>query len=109
MAAQNTRNVRFWHLADNRGTATICPLLDQSGQRWILARDGLTADDPKRTLRSLFDHLIGRGEQCDTEPEPKRLRSLKIVGPDLSTCIHRSVDSAFELAVDPQRAVIGKG
>ena len=43
------------------------------------------------------------------EPEPKRLRGLKIFGPDLSTCIHRSVDSSFELAVDPQRAVIGKG
>src|SRR5450759_4274955 len=26
------------------------PLLDQSGQRWILARDGLSANDPKRTL-----------------------------------------------------------
>jgi hypothetical protein len=27
----------------------FCPLLDQSGQRWILARDGLSAYDPKRT------------------------------------------------------------
>jgi hypothetical protein len=24
----------------------VCPLLDQSGQRWILARDGLSACDP---------------------------------------------------------------
>jgi hypothetical protein len=23
--------VRFWHIADIRGTATICPLLDKSG------------------------------------------------------------------------------
>jgi len=28
----------------------ICPLLDQSGQRWILARDGLSAYDPSATL-----------------------------------------------------------
>ena len=28
----------------------VCPLLDQSGQRWILARDGLSAFDPTATL-----------------------------------------------------------
>jgi hypothetical protein len=28
----------------------ICPLLDNSGQRWILARDGLSAFDPTATL-----------------------------------------------------------
>ena len=28
----------------------VCPLLDQSGQRWILARDGLSANDPTATL-----------------------------------------------------------
>jgi hypothetical protein len=28
----------------------ICPLLSKSGQWWILARDGLSANDPKRTL-----------------------------------------------------------
>ena len=27
----------------------VCPLLDNSGQKWILARDGLSAIDPKRT------------------------------------------------------------
>jgi hypothetical protein len=43
-------DVAFWHLADKRGTATICPLLDNSGQRWILARDGLSAFDPTATL-----------------------------------------------------------
>jgi hypothetical protein len=26
------RNVRYWHLADIRGSATFCPLLDKSGQ-----------------------------------------------------------------------------
>jgi hypothetical protein len=33
-----------------RGTATFCPLLDKSGQRWILARGGLSAFDPTATL-----------------------------------------------------------
>jgi hypothetical protein len=28
----------------------ICPLLDQSGQRWISARDGLSAFDPTATF-----------------------------------------------------------
>jgi hypothetical protein len=28
----------------------ICPLSDNSGQRWILARDGLSAYDPSATL-----------------------------------------------------------
>jgi hypothetical protein len=27
----------------------VCPLLDPSGQRWILARDGLSAYDPTET------------------------------------------------------------
>jgi len=42
-------HVRFWHLADIRGTATFCPLPDQSGQRSILAGDDLSANDPKQT------------------------------------------------------------
>jgi hypothetical protein len=25
-------DVGFWHKADNRGSTTICPLLDRSGQ-----------------------------------------------------------------------------
>jgi len=28
--------------------ARVCPLLDQSGQRWILTCDDLSANDPKR-------------------------------------------------------------
>jgi len=28
----------------------FCPLSDNSGQRWIFARDGLSAKDPKWTL-----------------------------------------------------------
>jgi len=30
-------NVRLWHLADIRGTATIWSLLDKSGQRGVLS------------------------------------------------------------------------
>jgi hypothetical protein len=26
---------RYWHLADNRGTATFCPLLGNSGHRSV--------------------------------------------------------------------------
>ena len=36
-----------------RATARLargCPLLDQSGQKWILARDWMSANDPKRTF-----------------------------------------------------------
>jgi hypothetical protein len=43
------RDVGYWHLADNRGTATFCPLSDNSGQTWILAGDGLSANDPYAT------------------------------------------------------------
>jgi hypothetical protein len=42
-------DVAYWHKADIRGTATFCPLLDKNGQNPILARDGLSANDPKRT------------------------------------------------------------
>ena len=31
------------------GCARECPLSDHSGQKWILARDGLSAYDPKQT------------------------------------------------------------
>jgi hypothetical protein len=37
-------------LSGQSNRTRVCPLLDQSGQWWILARDGLTANDPKRTL-----------------------------------------------------------
>jgi integrase len=36
-------NARRGHLADSRCAATICPLLDKSGQNSILARNGLSA------------------------------------------------------------------
>jgi hypothetical protein len=40
--------VRWSLLALNGQTnrARVCPLLGNSGQRWILASDGLSANDP---------------------------------------------------------------
>src|ERR1035437_8159989 len=38
-------------LSGQSNSARVCPLLDQSGQRSILAADGLSAFDPKRTFR----------------------------------------------------------
>jgi hypothetical protein len=35
------------------GCADRCPLLGNSGQRWVLACDGLSANDPKRTSGQL--------------------------------------------------------
>jgi hypothetical protein len=37
-------------LALDVGGLKFCPLLDQSGQRWILAGAGLFANDPSATL-----------------------------------------------------------
>jgi hypothetical protein len=37
-------------LSGQSNRTRVCPLLDNSGQRWILARDGLSADDPSATL-----------------------------------------------------------
>jgi hypothetical protein len=33
-------------LSGHPSSTRVCPLLDQSGQSWILARDGLSANDP---------------------------------------------------------------
>jgi hypothetical protein len=38
-------------LSGQSSSARFCPLLDQSGQRLISARDGLSANDPKRKSR----------------------------------------------------------
>jgi hypothetical protein len=37
-------------LSGQSNRAHVCPLLDQSGQRWILGRDGLSAFDPSAIL-----------------------------------------------------------
>ena len=41
-------------LSGQSDRAHVCPLLDQSGQRGILARDDLSAYDPQRTLERLL-------------------------------------------------------
>jgi hypothetical protein len=33
-------------LSGHSNRTRVCPLLNQHGQRWILARDGLSANDP---------------------------------------------------------------
>src|ERR1035441_7010792 len=42
--------VQVMALSGQSSCARVCPLLDQSGQSWILARDGLSASDQQRTL-----------------------------------------------------------
>jgi hypothetical protein len=37
-------------MAPRHLSARVCPLSDNSGQRWILGRDGLSAYDPSATL-----------------------------------------------------------
>jgi hypothetical protein len=38
-------------LSGHSNRTAVCPLLDQSGQSLILARDGLSAFNPKRTFK----------------------------------------------------------
>jgi hypothetical protein len=48
MTGREVKNddARFWHLADIRGTATFCPLLDKSGQRSAQALNAPVVNDP---------------------------------------------------------------
>jgi hypothetical protein len=45
-------DVAYWHLADNHSAAKFVRYWSNSGQNSILARDGLSANDPKRTFNS---------------------------------------------------------
>ena len=51
MTGREVKNddARLWHLADNPIAAANVRYWSNNGQRWILARDGLSAFDPKRT------------------------------------------------------------
>jgi hypothetical protein len=42
--------VSFWHLADISAAPAFVRYWSNSGQSWILARDGLSAFDPSATL-----------------------------------------------------------
>jgi hypothetical protein len=48
-------------LALNAGWLKSCPLLDKSGQKWILAGDGLSAYDPTATLAVPKGSALGAG------------------------------------------------
>src|SRR4029077_4471444 len=59
-SAVGHNGTRYWAMViGNWGScregADECPLSDNSGQSLILARDGLSANDPKRTSRLLRD------------------------------------------------------
>jgi hypothetical protein len=41
--------------------ARVCPLLDQSGQKWILARNRLSANDPTATFSVHCGNNFGVG------------------------------------------------
>ena len=41
-----TRMMSLLALSGQTNRTRVCPLLDQSGQSWILAHDGLSANDP---------------------------------------------------------------
>jgi hypothetical protein len=43
------RDGSYWHLADNPAAPAFVRYWSNNGQKWILARDGLSANDPKRT------------------------------------------------------------
>jgi hypothetical protein len=55
--------VRWSRLAHSgqSSCARVCPLLDQSGQRWIFARNGLSAYDPSATLAVHCDNGFDAG------------------------------------------------
>jgi len=43
------RDFRYWHLADNPIAPEFVAYWTNSGQRWILGRVGLSANDPTAT------------------------------------------------------------
>jgi hypothetical protein len=51
-------------LSGQSNCTRLCPLLDQSGQKLILASDGLSAFDPKQTLAV----HCGNGFDADLSP-----------------------------------------
>jgi hypothetical protein len=59
-------------LSGQSNRTRVCPLLDQSGQRLILAGDGLSAYDPQRTLsvrRRSSVNAAGRPYAAPVKPE----------------------------------------
>jgi len=60
-----------------------CPLSDRSGRSWILAWDGLSAYDPKRTslrgVAALFREIAARNTKCEIAHTPLKRNSLKLI------------------------------
>ena len=48
--SKHMHDVAFWHLADNRGTATFCPLLDKSGHWSALPLNAPVVNDPSGSI-----------------------------------------------------------
>ena len=55
-------------LSGQTSCARVCPLSDNSGQRWILARDGLSANDKADILVSR--RYGNRIASCGSKPSP---------------------------------------
>src|SRR5664279_963489 len=80
-----------------------CQLLDQSGQMWILARDGLSANDPKRALAvhcgNGFDARLS--PYRSTSIEPIRCCRLSFVANDETARVHHPIGGADGPAAPP--------
>jgi len=50
---------RLLALSGQTDRTHVCPLLDNSGQMWILPRDGLSAYDPNRTWGTFPSWIAG--------------------------------------------------
>ena len=64
ITADNINAVTPMAFSGQYSCARVCPLLDKSGQRSILAGDGLSANDPKRTFsatNAFFDFITSHG------------------------------------------------
>jgi hypothetical protein len=58
-------------LSGQSSCAHVCPLLDQNGQKWVLARAGLSAYDPQWTMsvrRSSLVNAAGRPYAAPSAP-----------------------------------------
>src|ERR1035441_839363 len=85
---------QYRHLADILGAATFCPLSDNSGQRWILVRDGLSANDPYATSgKPLLDRLGGNSEHARWNGEAERFCGHGAVRPIASRSPRRLLSS----------------
>ena len=50
-AGTSFRECPLLALSGQNSRLSVCPLLDNNGQRWILARNGLSANDPNQAYK----------------------------------------------------------